>query len=359
MALSPSAEQYFVFSRVDGRLSVAELCNISGLGRQKTLEALEFLARAGAIELAGYASPSVSPSAPADATLPGQNNATRAQDEEPALDDDAGGDGAEVVPNYPIPPEAFDFDPALLAQDAALDDTLRRELICLCAQLGQMSYYDFFGLQPTADRKEIKTAYFRLSKRFHPDRFFRQELGALRPMQEQVFKELTRAYKTLSKKSSRQAYDEALQAHRAQQAGGEATREATSEEDAERQELHKRQAVGALLMRRAEKLMARGDFEGAAGEYRKALALTRDPHVAMTVASQLLDEAQMPEEAMSFAHAALKLGVAAASAHFLLGRALEAQGAAAAALKAYQKVLDAVPDHAEARARVDALQQDM
>jgi curved DNA-binding protein CbpA len=353
-SLSPTAEQYFLLSRLDGKLTVAELCKISGLGRRKTLESLELLARADAIDIPGYEAPSnPGPDASLDSAATTPTGASGVGKARKAA--------SKVIPNYPVSPEDFEFDAALLALETPLSDDLRRQLICLHEQLEQMSFYDLFGLSPDASRKDIKKAYFRLSKRYHPDKFFRQDLGALGSMMETVFKEITRAYKILSKKQSRESYDAALAAHMPDTvqidsgsgAGGAVERTPTPSSDpAER---NKRKAVGALLMRRAEKLKSRGEFSRAAGEYRKALALTRDSHLAMTVASMLLQDAQMPEEAGSFARAALKLGADESSARFLLGRALEAQGAARAAVDEYRKVLADAPKHPGAVARLNEL----
>src|SRR5690554_6951498 len=173
MSLSPSSEQYFLFSRVDGKLTVAQLCQTSGLGRDTTLDCLRFLAAAGAVEIPGYEVAKVV----AQPTSQGAD-AGGADTKTPSTAPKA--DNAQVIPNYPIPPEAFEFDAELLAVETPLSDVLRRELICLHEQLEKMSYYDLFGLSLGATKKEIKRAYFRLSKRHHPDNFFRQDRKSTR-----------------------------------------------------------------------------------------------------------------------------------------------------------------------------------
>lgn len=350
ISLSPSSEQYFLFSRVDGKLTVAQLCQTSGLGRETTLECLRFLAAAGAVDIPGYQSSTPVEPPPAQPARAEGAAAKTAGATEPRAERDS------VRPNYPIPPEDFEFDAALLAMETPLDDALRRELICLHEQLDKMSYYDLFGLSVGASKKEIKRAYFRLSKRHHPDNFFRQDLGRLGQMQETVFKEIARAYTTLSKKRTRKAYDAALQAHLAEHAPAhDAPPQPTQQEDV--RERNKRKAVGTLLVRRAEKLEERGDFAQAAEEYRKALALTRDPQLALRVAARMLNPASLPKEAASFARAALKLGAPVASARFVLGCAMQAVGARSQAIQEFQKVVEASPEHSGARARLVELEQ--
>lgn len=337
VSLSPTAEQYFLFSRVDGKLTVEQLCQTSGLGRESTLNCLKYLANAGAVEIPGFKSADSLDIAPGDVDK-----------------DDL--DKNRVTPNYPIPPDAFEYDPELLALEAPLDDTARRELICLYEQLDAMSYYDLFGLSMEAKRKEIKKAYFRLSKRYHPDNFFRQDLGQLGVMQETIFKEIARAYQTLSKKSSRKEYDTALSTHLAENPSEGSQDTPAQESQKALRERNKRKAVGTLLVRRAEKLEERGDYSRAAEEYRKALALTRDPELALRVANILLTVATMPQEAASFARAALKLGASVAAARFILGGAMQAVGAESAAIQEYRKVLADSPGHPGATERLGELE---
>lgn len=347
VALSPSAEQYFLFSRVDGKLTVADLCRTSGLGRDKTLEVLASLAQAGAITIDGF-DPSPSKPQPASSPAAARSDA-EAPAEEPA-------DPAGIQPNYPIPLAKFEFDEALLSCDAPIDDGLRREMLCLHAQLNEMSFYDYFGLKSSASRKEIKKSYFKLSKSYHPDRFFRKDLGPLAPIQEEVFKELTRAYKTLSRRGAREKYDQELSARRATFERSQRPASSLSEVSIpEVADENKRKAVGALLMRRAEKLMEQQEFKRATAEYQKALALTRDAQAAMRVASRLLNQAQLSEEAASFARAAIKLGADRPAAHFLIGQALEQQGAQKAAIAEYRRALAIMPDHAESLERLTQL----
>ncbi len=365
---SPTPEQYFLLSRLDGRLTVGELCKISGLGRKKTLAALESLARAGAIELPGFVAADAGRSgggasgnfgaqaapqhaAPADKASSAAGNAGSKKSS-------AKKRGSKTVePNFPVAPANFEFDAELLAVDVPLGEAHRRELICLHAQLDEMTFYDVFGVGEDASKKEIKKAYFRMSKRYHPDKFFRKEMAAFGPMLETVFKRITEAYRTLSNKRKRQAYDQELAALRPDpepehDAGAPAA-------DSDPGEQNKRKAAAVLLMRRAEKMQAQNDYAKAAGEYRKALALNRDADLAMRVASMLLDEAQLAEEACSFARAALKLGASETAARLLMARALEAEGAAGAAASEYRKVLAVEPDHVKARARLKQLGEDV
>ena len=62
-------------------------------------------------------------------------------------------------------------------------------------------YYAVLGVERGASEKQIKTAYQRLARKFHPD--VSKETGA-----EERFKELAEAYQTLKDPEKRAAYDE-------------------------------------------------------------------------------------------------------------------------------------------------------
>ncbi len=61
-------------------------------------------------------------------------------------------------------------------------------------------YYDILGVNRAADKEEIKRAYRRLARKYHPD--VNKEPGA-----EERFKEINRAYEVLSEPETRSRYD--------------------------------------------------------------------------------------------------------------------------------------------------------
>jgi curved DNA-binding protein CbpA len=63
-------------------------------------------------------------------------------------------------------------------------------------------YYEVFGVARTASQEEIRTAYRRLAREYHPDRAIDKKLG------EEKFKELANAYEVLSDPNERAAYDQ-------------------------------------------------------------------------------------------------------------------------------------------------------
>ena len=62
-------------------------------------------------------------------------------------------------------------------------------------------YYDILGVDRNANKEDLKKAYRRLARQYHPD--VNKEAGA-----EERFKEINRAYEVLSEPETRSRYDQ-------------------------------------------------------------------------------------------------------------------------------------------------------
>ncbi len=79
-------------------------------------------------------------------------------------------------------------------------------------------YYKILGVSPNASEKEIKSAYRRLARKYHPD------VNPNDPKAEERFKEINEAYEVLSDPEKRRKYDQMRQQYEAwKQAGGRGT----------------------------------------------------------------------------------------------------------------------------------------
>ena len=98
-----------------------------------------------------------------------------------------------------------------------LDLTQKEQLLIehLHQSLQQTSLYNLLGIPSDANSKQIRDAYYDLSRSWHPDRFFRRDVGDYGPRIELIFTAFTRAYRTLSDDSRRAVYDRELQVERA------------------------------------------------------------------------------------------------------------------------------------------------
>ena len=72
------------------------------------------------------------------------------------------------------------------------------------------THYELLGVAEDFDRTALKNAYHNLSRRFHPDRYYRQDLGGLEKMLEDVFAGVNQAYRTLGDERARAQYDQDL-----------------------------------------------------------------------------------------------------------------------------------------------------
>ncbi|RLC64256.1 MAG: J domain-containing protein, partial [Chloroflexota bacterium] len=76
-------------------------------------------------------------------------------------------------------------------------------------------YYKILGVSKDADEKEIKRAFRRLARKYHPD------VNPGDPQAEERFKEINEAYEVLSDPEKRRKYDQlGAEWYRWQQAGG-------------------------------------------------------------------------------------------------------------------------------------------
>ncbi|MGN0330889.1 MAG: DnaJ domain-containing protein [Kineothrix sp.] len=72
----------------------------------------------------------------------------------------------------------------------------------------QRNYYQVLGMEQTASPEEIKKAYRRLSKKYHPD------MNPESPEARKRFQEISEAYAVLGNEEKRKAYDKRLQDNR-------------------------------------------------------------------------------------------------------------------------------------------------
>lgn len=197
LPISPA--EAFVVSRIDGATSISEIAEETGKTSEEVQELLERLAALGAVSLD---EPRPSPErrhSPAPAARP--SGASRIG---PIVETSAVGEQQH--------PASSLYDPSELDEDVDIDLTRRRRILDLYYLLGQLTHYEVFGIDPSADKKAIKNAYFEVVNVFHPDRYFGKNVGSFKPKLEKVFARLTESYDVLSRNASRAEYDAYLRA---------------------------------------------------------------------------------------------------------------------------------------------------
>lgn len=210
--LSPT--EGFVLSRVDGRSSYDDICKVSGLGRDATLEILRSLKQArlilGPNERAVGGTPKpVRQAAPKAAAEPDAG--------EPAPPAAAGGKSAEPTAapaaskaesarsktrqgsssGMPGPLQRLDDGTPVADNDLKdwpdADPLFKERIIRLHRRMRRLGPYDLLGLPSSADAGAVKRAFAQASKELHPDRYFGKNLGSFRPKLAAIFARLSEA----------------------------------------------------------------------------------------------------------------------------------------------------------------------
>jgi curved DNA-binding protein CbpA len=196
-ALSLTPAEGYLLSRVDGRTPWRVLREIGGLSPDDVDRCLERWLAEKVLVVDGAGSRRGAGPRPA----PAEAKAKAGQAPPRASAPPAAGTRAAVV------------RPELPGIDASLDlpVAVQEKVLALAARL-DAPYPEILGVPADADRKALKRAYFALSKEFHPDRYFRKNLGAFQPQLERVFKKIVEAYELLSDPMARAEIEKSLAA---------------------------------------------------------------------------------------------------------------------------------------------------
>ncbi|HEX9294762.1 MAG TPA: DnaJ domain-containing protein [Polyangiaceae bacterium] len=187
-------------------MSEAELAMITGFGEEAVSQCVDRLAALGAIEF----DPPVTADAPPRASGPDFK--------------------AREPPRVSQTQfKAVSHDPPPSHETAAVDlePERQRTVLELHGKLRQLDYYALLGVSETAERKEIKRAYYGNAPDYHPDRFYAKKLGSFKPKMEAIFAQLTLAYETLTSPERRTEYDGYLSTQRQTRSMEELLRGAT------------------------------------------------------------------------------------------------------------------------------------
>ena len=89
------------------------------------------------------------------------------------------------------------IDESALDGGLEIDLAVQRRILWFESTLDR-PYHEILGVPVGTEPKALKRAYFRLSKEFHPDRYFRKQVGAYLGRLEKIFKKLLEAHEMLS-----------------------------------------------------------------------------------------------------------------------------------------------------------------
>lgn len=164
----------FVLSRVEGAISESELVTATGLTSEEIASIVARLLLLGALEFADRA-----------AVAKAQSSTQR-----------SGSHSISIAAR----------------SEAASDLTLaqQRQLLELDQRVSSLNHYQLLGVEPNADAKAIRAAYYELVRVYHPDRHFGKQLGHFEGPLLRVFGKFSEAYEVLHREESRAEYDRYL-----------------------------------------------------------------------------------------------------------------------------------------------------
>ena len=193
---------------------------------------------------------------------------------------------------------------------------LRAEIADKRSRLGELDHYALLGVARGVAQAELKRAYLKSAKRFHPDALSRLGLEDLKREANELFAAITRAHEVLSDPERRGEYDAGLAGH--------------VQVDADRV------AQAESLYRRAELMMRAGQFAGALDLVQAAVNLWPEDSAYQGALGWCLYKKSPPDEARAREHLeqATTLDPKDAVAHLRLGIVLKAMGDAAGAARA-------------------------
>ena len=187
-----SSEDWFVFSRIDGKVTVQALLSYLGLSRDRVVQSLRKLRQLGLIMIPGYEEEELEGVEPATGPF-------------------------EFPEEWTIPYGKFVFDFELLEGRYEIPVEKREEILYMHYYLDRVDFYSLLGLSSDAPKKDVRRAYFQLSKMFHPDNFFRRDIGPFHQMVEEIFSTVSKAAQILMNPSDRAQYDRMFEAAKQQE----------------------------------------------------------------------------------------------------------------------------------------------
>jgi tetratricopeptide (TPR) repeat protein len=187
----------FLLSRIDGQLTAREVFQLIPLPAEQIERSLFSLLSTGVVEYRS-ARAAAAPRAPASAAAPphptGASQAGRALERERERKRQ----------------EAERREPQRTPEQQRAYEAARAAILEAQEALAAKDHFQVLGLDRGASDAQVKEAYFRLVKLFHPDASVDPGLADLKPQRDAVFVRLGEAYETLSKPSFRRLYEERL-----------------------------------------------------------------------------------------------------------------------------------------------------
>ncbi len=296
-ALSLGPDEGFLLSRIDGQTSWGLLRELAGMEPAQVDARLFRWLESGVIRVPGR-------------QIVSYGDGSRARDEH----------ADEIDESLDIPVER------------------QREILEFEACLGR-SYHEILGVPRGADTRAIKRAYFGLSKRFHPDQYFRRRVGGYLERVERIFRRVVEAYELLADPATRAECERSM--GRSEPKGSDGTRRRRFENPFALlpRIVRERKRKAAQYFDLGQQALAEEYFADAAAHLRLAIAYDpwNDSYKGPFLEAQKIANEERADRLLKEAASAYDLG------HY------------EPALSAYEEALHLRPYHADANHRAALL----
>jgi hypothetical protein len=249
-----------------------------------------------------------------------------------------------VSPTTPPPPIPARRDSPPSIPPAALRSATLREELHRLSEHPPTNHYEALGVPRDATVAQVQSAFFLLSKRWHPDRLG-SDAADLRAAAKQVFDRISLAYGVVADPALRLPYDLELRSGRATDSSPPVDRALAAE----------------LAFQRAESFLARGNLEAAEREAK--VALSHDPrraeHLALSAWLAALKPGADERRIAADLARAVRAPDASVKVHYYRGLFLKRAGRHAAALQEFRLVCEKDPRHIDAAREVRLYEQNL
>src|SRR2546423_3424841 len=142
-----------------------------------------------------------------------------------------------------------------------------------------VSLYQLLGVAPDSDAPTIRRAYLDRSRRYHPDAWYRKNVGEFGALLSRAFQKLSAAYQVLSDEDARAQYDQKLKQRLSQREREALERRALGREEEERRQRERRERLlrtkGFARLGAAHKLYEESLELALNGERAQAIAMLK------------------------------------------------------------------------------------
>ncbi len=311
--VSLTPEEGFIFSRIDGHLSMGDIEKISGMSRDRFVKILYGLHLIGLIDFS--------------------------QSQDSSFYEDARKEVMENIMEHAEKPEPVEAVPELTEKQRAFI----QEVTAFYKDLGSINFYQLLDVAQEEEINQIKRNYYKLMKRYHPDRFTGKQYAEISGMLDEIVSRLTEAFQILKDEDSRKAYDMKLK---------------KQEKEPPREAEGRRTSRSEIAFRDALFYVSQGRFSEAIEMLNRCIQLNPDDaRFYLELGKLQMDNPMWIKRAEQNLQKALELNAGLLEGYELLGQLCVKSGRKESAAKFFAGALTLDPENKIAIEGMNALQK--